>query len=629
MNPRTLTRAVICAALAAFLGAALLALFYGFRSTLTIEFDRELPRLVGGIYPPERDNASGLTFAWSEREAVLRLRGLDRRAEWILDARVRGGRPEPKDNPALEFYVDGVLLETRQPGPDFSHLTVTIPARPDRRGAVIAMRASRTLVPGPSDPRELGVMFDRLTLAPAAVVFPPRSALAAVAVAAGAFAAALALIGFSLTASVGGAIGIAAGISSALATGFAPFSSLPSTAMSASLWASVVIVAIIWGVEWRSGASLRNTARFAVVFSVCAALFKLLMLLHPNMPVGDALFHAHRYRTVVEGNLFFTSIAPGNYQFPYAPGLYVAATPFAALVSREAGDMTLLRIFAALTDGVAGGFLYLMIARAWGDRLGGAIAVALYHLTPLGFDVARTGNLTNAFAQSLAVFALVLIAHPSLRWERRLPVILLAVLLAAAFLSHTSTFAIVFPACVLIAGAFLWKGGPALRSPAAAVAVAALVALIASVGLYYGHFGETYRTELARIGSETASSAPDAGGRTPMERLADVPRYLQLYFDIPLMLLAVLGAWRIYVRRARDRATLAIFGWTATCVLFFVIGIVTPVDMRYYLAVIPALAVAGGLGASWLWIAGTPHRIVAIGLLAWAAATGALNIFRL
>ena len=395
------------------------------------------------------------------------------------------------------------------------------------------MRASRTLVPGPSDPRELGVMFDRLTLAPAAVVFPPRSTLAAVAVAAGAFAAALALIGFSLTASVGGAIGIAAGISSALATGFAPFSPLPSTAMSASLWASVVIVAIIWGIEWRSGASLRNTARFAVVFSVCAALFKLLMLLHPNMPVGDALFHAHRYRTVVEGNLFFTSIAPGNYQFPYAPGLYVAATPFAALVSREAGDMTLLRIFAALTDGVAGGFLYLMIARAWGDRLAGAIAVALYHLTPLGFDVARTGNLTNAFAQSLAVFALVLIAHPSLRWERRLPVILLAVLLAAAFLSHTSTFAIVFPACVLIAGAFLWKGGPALRSPAAAVAVAALAALIASVGLYYGHFGETYRTELARIGSETASSAPDAGGRTPMDRLADVPRYLQLYFDHP------------------------------------------------------------------------------------------------
>jgi hypothetical protein len=629
MIARRLTRAVICAALAAFLGSALLALFYGFRSTLTIEFDRELPRLVGGIYPPERDDASGLTFAWSGREAVLRLRGLDRRAEWIVDARVRGARPDPAQNPALEFYVDGVLLETRQPGVDFAHLTVTIPARLDRSGAVIALRASRTLVPGPADLRELGVMFDRLTLTPAAVVFPPRSTMGAVAVAAAAFGAALALIGFSVTASVGGAVGIAAGISTAVATGFAPYSGLPSVAMTLALWAGAVTVAIIWVVEWWSGASLRNTARFAVVFSVCAAFLKLLMLLHPNMPIGDALFHAHRYRTVVEGNLFFTSIAPGNYQFPYAPGLYVAATPFAAMVSREMGDMTLLRIFAAVTDGVAGAFLYLMIVRVWGDRLSAAVAVGLYHLAPLGFGVARTGNLTNAFAQSVAVLALVLIAHPALRWERRLPLVALTVLLAAAFMSHTSTFAIVFPACVLIAGGFLWKGGPALRSPAAAVAVAALVAVIASIALYYAHFGETYRAEFTRISAETASRAPDAGGRTTMDRLGDVPRYLRLYFDVPLILLAAVGTWRLYVRGARDRATLAVLGWTVTCMLFFVIGIVTPVDMRYYLAAIPAFAVAGGAGASWLWTAGTPHRFAAIGLLGWAAGTGAVNIFRL
>jgi hypothetical protein len=299
------------------------------------------------------------------------------------------------------------------------------------------------------------------------------------------------------------------------------------------------------------------------------------------------------------------------------------------MVSREAGDMTLLRIFVALMDGVAGAFLYLMIVRAWGDRLAGAIAVALYHLAPLGFDVARTGNLTNAFAQSLAVLGLVLIAHPSLRWERRPPVAALVVLLAAAFMSHTSTFAIVFPACVLIAAAFLWKGGPALRSPVAAVTVAALVALIASVALYYAHFGETYRAEFARISAETASRAPDAGGRTAMDRLGDVPRYLRLYFDVPLMVLAGLGAWRLYVRGARDRATLAVLGWTVTCVLFFVIGIVTPVDMRYYLAAIPVFAVAGGAGASWLWTGTTLHRLAAIGLLGWAAAAGAANVFTL
>ena len=272
--------------------------------------------------------------------------------------------------------------------------------------------------------------------------FSPRSALAAVAIAAGALGAALALIGFALAAAVGGAVAVAAGISAAVSSGFAPYSALPSTAMALSLWASGLTVGTIWALEWRSGASLRNTARFAIAFSACAALLKLLMLLHPNMPVGDTLFQAHRYRTVVEGNLYFTSIAPGNYQFPYAPGLYVAAAPFAAMVSREAGDMTLLRIFVAVTDGVAGAFLYLMIVRSWGDRLAAAVSVALYHLIPLGFGVARTGNLTNAFAQSLAVVALVMISNPSLRSERRLLVAGLAALLSAAFMSHTSTFAI-------------------------------------------------------------------------------------------------------------------------------------------------------------------------------------------
>jgi hypothetical protein len=624
-----LARALACAGLAAFLSAALLAVFYGFNPSLKIEFDRELPRMVGGIYPPERDEPTGLTFAWSGREAVLRLRSIDRRAEWTLDARVRGARAVATENPTLEFYVDGVPLETRQTRTDFEHIRVRIPSRPERRGAVIAIRASRTFHPGPSDPRDLGVMFDRIELFPAAVVFPPRSTVGAIAVAAGAISAALALIGLSLAASVGGAGAIAAGASAAIATGFAPYSTLPTTAVTLALWTAVAMVAIARIVEWRNGAPLRNTARFALAFSGCAVFVKLLVLLHPNMPIGDALFHAHRYRTVVDGNLYFTSVAPGNYQFPYAPGLYVAALPFAGMVIRESGDMTLLRILVTVADGVAGAALYLMIVRAWGDRLAGAVAVALYHLTPLGFSVARTGNLTNAFGQSLAVIALVMIANPSLRLGQRLFATGVTALLAVAFMSHSSTFAIVFPACLLIAAAFLWKGGPALRSPAAVVSIAAMVALIASVALYYVHFIETYRAEFARIGTETAARAPDAGGRTAVNRFGDVPRYLRLYFDVPLLALTAIGAARLYSRSARDRATLAVAGWGAACLLFFAIGILTPVDMRYYLAVIPVFAVTGGAGASWLWTGGAVPRVVSVGLLAWAAASGVSNILRL
>ena len=84
------------------------------------------------------------------------------------------------------------------------------------------------------------------------------------------------------------------------------------------------------------------------------------MLLHPDMPIGDALFHAHRFQEVLAGTLYFTSIAPGNYQFPYAPGLYVVAIPFAGLVRRGAADMTLLRTIVCVADALAGLLLYAM-----------------------------------------------------------------------------------------------------------------------------------------------------------------------------------------------------------------------------------------------------------------------------
>ena len=93
------------------------------------------------------------------------------------------------------------------------------------------------------------------------------------------------------------------------------------------------------------------------------------------------------FKTCSAGSYYFTSIAPGNYQFPYAPGLYVFAIPFAGLVRRGVADMTLLRTIVCAADALAGLLLYTMAVRMRGDRLAGALAVALYHLIPLGFGV--------------------------------------------------------------------------------------------------------------------------------------------------------------------------------------------------------------------------------------------------
>ena len=625
---RRLGRAVVCGVLAALLGAASLALIYTTRPALTIEFDRDLPRLVSGVYPFERDDATGLTFAWTGPEMGLRLPGLDRRDDWILTVQVRAARPDGR-LPDLAFFVDGVAAGVHRAPHDFGTLDVVIPARPERRrDAVITMRVSETFTPGPQDPRTLGVVLDRLALRPTGIVLPPRRAFFGAATSAGLLGAGVALVGVTAPAAVIAAVLIGAGTSALVARGFAPFGNFPLQATWLAFWTALVLAGSARLIEWRRQETLRNTARFALAFSAFAAFIKLLVMLHPDLPIGDALFHAHRFRLVDSGTWVFTSIAPGNYQFPYAPGLYVAALPFADVVTRNTGDMALLRIFIISFDAAAAALLYYVVVRTWGDRLTAALAVALYHLVPLDFDIATVGNLTNAFAQALAVFAFVLIASPGLRRERVVSVVMLTLLMAAAFMSHTSTFALLMPAAVLIAAAFWWKGGPEWRSPASAVLIAVSIAAVLAVAIYYRHFGDVYRAEWTRISAETVSNAPDAGGRTPMARLAAVPLLLWLMYGVPMLALAVIGACRLAVRSPADRLTLALFGWTASCAIFFAIGIATPVDMRYYLAAIPAVAIAAAAGASWMWTAGTAARAAAGVMLAWALYIGVSGVLK-
>jgi hypothetical protein len=340
------------------------------------------------------------------------------------------------------------------------------------------------------------------------------------------------------------------------------------------------------------------------------------------MPVGDAMFHAHRFQGVLGGNLYFTSIAPGGYLFPYAPGLYVFAWPFADLVTRGNADMALLRVIVLSVDAVASVLLYAVIARTWGHRTTAAIAVSIYHLVPLAFSVVTTGNLTNAFAQSVSVLAFVLLAGPVVQLERRWSIPLLTAVLAAAFMSHTSTFPLLFGACVLSSVLFYWRGGPGLRAFAVTVTSAAVLALLVSVACYYGHFGETYRSEFARIGAETVAAAPDAGGRGIGTRAETVPYYLGLNYGFPLLVLAAVGAWRLWREGAHDPLTLTLAGSALSCLAFLALGVLTPVDMRYYLAAIPALAVTAAAGAAFLWFRQGSLRVLSAVLLAWILWTG-------
>ena len=601
----------------------LLAVFYLLSSPLRIDFAVDPPRLLAGVYPAERDHATGLTFAWTSADLALRLPGLDRRVAWVAEWRLRGGRENAADNPAVAFFVDGIPVASHQSTKDFSTVTVIVPARPERpRGVLITAQTSTTFTPGPADPRALGVMLDAITLRPEGFALPPPDAFYGAAAAGAAMPAGVALLGVTPGSAIGAAIVLAAGQTAVVSKGFGALTRFPQTAARASIVIAVVLVVFVAAVERARATPFRNTARFALAFSAAALLLKLLVLLHPDMPVGDAVFQAHRFQDVIAGNYYFTSMAPGNYLFPYAPGLYVIARPFARFVRGELGNVALLRVVVLTADAVMAALLYLMVVRSWRDRRAAAVATAVYQLLPLDFLIAAGGTLTSAFAQSTAILSLGIVSAHWLRFENMRAVAALTLALLVPFLSHTSTFAILSVTALVISVVFAWRGGPAMRSPAGAVAAAATVSVVLAVAVYYAHFLDTYRTEFTRISSETAAAAADAGGRSIGQRAGMVPYYVNEYFAVPAVVLAAGGAAYLWRRGARDRLTLAVAGWGAACLLFLVIGILTPVDMRYYLAALPVIALLASAGASSGWAAGGRIRVVTSAVLAWTVWVG-------
>ena len=245
---KVLGRAAAAALLAGLLGAAWVALFYAWHPALRIEFDRDLPRNVAGIYSPERDDAAQLTFAWTGGDAVVRLPGLDRGTNWTLDLRVRGARAG-NDNPDVAILADGIVIATVKTAMDWQDVKVVIPSRGDRRGLSLGLRPSATFVPGPGDPRALGVVLDRLVLTPDDTVVVPRPALTASAVASAAMGGAIALLGVTAGSAIGGAALISAGAAAIIARGFGPFTTYPDIASTLGMWIALALAVLSLAAE--------------------------------------------------------------------------------------------------------------------------------------------------------------------------------------------------------------------------------------------------------------------------------------------------------------------------------------------------------------------------------------------
>ena len=623
--------ALSAVAASAAAGATLVWAAYAFGPGFTLEMDRPMPAIVSGFHGVERVNRE--TFAWTRREATMRLPGLDRRQPWDCTIRLRGGRQDVSTLPEAIISVDGIVTLRHQTGNDFSDPAWRLPESASN-GAVITLTASNTFIPGGGDKRELGLYVDRWSCTPLSgfVPFPPGPVMQAAAIAAGAFALVLIVMGASPIVLAAGITTLGALQAVPLVSGLGSFGAfaLPPA------WVAVTLAAGLWvtsGVLSRLlGRPVSTAGRVALFVTVAALYLKLLMLFHPAKPIVDIVFHAHRLQWVLDGRYYFTQPMPSGVVFPYAIGLYVFAAPWTVLTS---DFESLLRVIVTTAEAAGALCVYLLVARCWGDRTVAATATVLYALVPRTFEIVGNANMTNAFGQSVALAVLTAATLWALSWGRWTLWAGFTALLAFALLCHISTF-MLLGAIVGVLTVLYWVAGDqTLRSHALSTGTALIVAAALAIALYYAHFGDAYRSAAkvrAAPAATSATGSPVAPAAFP-KKVADAARLSVQAVGWPIALLAVPGVWVWRRRGWRDRLGLAVSALAITFGLFTLVVVLSPVNQsfqryaaefisRVTLATYPAMVIWAALGAVWAWRTGPAGRLAGGALMVAACVVG-------
>jgi len=648
-----LQSALVAGVAGAIVGAIAIVVVYQRSPAIRLEMEQTVPGTVTGLYPPEREGKT--TFAWSSETVHVGFDHVDRRMAWLCRAAAINWRAASAGPAGVRVESDGHTLLSRVVTDATATLEFTVPPEPGRSSLRFSMVVSPTFRPGPQDPRDLGLAFDWIRCEPVPGLHPwPAVPM----ITQGAVAAAVAGVAMGLAAlpgavALGASVVLAGAQAVALATGGAPYARGTPPAYVLAFLLAVFCLSPVFVAEGLLRRALSTSARLAIVVSACASYLKLLFLLHPDKSVVDALFHAHRLDWVLAGRFYFTQPSTSATPFPYAIGLYVFSSPWSLLTNDH---VTLLRIVVCACEAVAGVLLYPVIVRAWGDRAMGVMAVVLFHLVPLPYAVIGNANLTNAFGQSVALVTMAAATTWTFASRRLLQLAGLTALAAFAFLSHVGTFAVLLPTLLMLAGLFYAFGGPANRGPARHILVAAVLAVLLAVALYYAHFGDVYRPHLAGVRARVAvalglgreASTPDAAPASMLAR-ADAPdrRASRLKlgmrggldqtrgsFGWPIIVLALAGVWSLAIRRRVDRLVLALAAWAAAWLGFLSWSAVRTVEPQFVqdayefigrvvLATSPAAAVLAASGAVWAWRAGAASRVASSALLLAALMAGA------
>lgn len=129
--------------------------------TLTLNLSGDSRATLRNVYPVE--HLDTLSWVWTGPRAELSLPSLDRRLTWHWSGRVLLNRPDGIPPPFVRITIDdGVAFEGTIA--QDALIEFAIPRTLDRTGVVLAFDTMPGFVPGPDDPRELGIALASVSL---------------------------------------------------------------------------------------------------------------------------------------------------------------------------------------------------------------------------------------------------------------------------------------------------------------------------------------------------------------------------------------------------------------------------------------------------------------------------------
>jgi hypothetical protein len=287
----------------------------------------------------------------------------------------------------------------------------------------------------------------------------------------------------------------------------------------------------------------------------------------PLVIQGDAQLHGNKLAEVARGNRFPISHTDHKkpFDFPYGFSFYGILSP---IVSPEVSNVRVVREGAALFWSLSILALAFLIGRS--SAVLAAATAALWTFAPVNIRTMGFGNLNNVFAQ--AIFVLFL-TGAALGPRGKLQGLALAFLVALSGTAHLSSFLVLFTLLLLTFAIPSDRHGAAFKPLLLGVAVAAA---------YFATFLPMIVAQLPRLLTERGGSS---GVFDPLR----LPTQVVASVGWPLAALVLLA---VLVRRVPPVLPLT-KSLAATTVVLALAALVSPIEVRYMLAVMPLVAVVG------------------------------------